>query len=397
MTHEADDLRTALVHSLRGKGIIRTDRVAAAFAAVPRHLFTPDASLDDAYADAIVATKRDDDGVVISSVSAPNIIALMLEQAEIEPDMRVLEIGSGGYNASLISELVGPGGEVTTIDIDQDVVDRARDCLAAAGYTNVNVEQGDGEFGVARYAPYDRIIVTAGAWDIPPAWTEQLALGGRIIVPVRISGLTRSVVFERDGDRLVSRSVELCGFVRMQGASERKEDLVLLHGEDVGLRVDDKPFDRDALRAAMSEPPTTVWSGVTVGSQEPFDGLDLWLATALPGFCRLHVQRPAIEAKVVTPALPWGASAVFDGGSFAYLTLRPASEDDTFEFGAIGHGPDGEKLATQVAAQVCAWNSGYRYGSTPHISAYPVGTADEQLPDGLVVDKKHVRITVSWS
>lgn len=92
--------------------------------------------------------------------------------------MRVLEIGSGGYNAALIAELVGETGQVTTVDIDPDVADRAQSCLAAAGYHRVNVVVADAEGGVPKHAPYDRMIVTVGAWDIPPAWSDQLAEGG---------------------------------------------------------------------------------------------------------------------------------------------------------------------------------------------------------------------------
>lgn len=92
-----------------------------------------------------------------------------LEQAGLRPGMQVLEIGSGGYNAALMAELVGEGGEVTTVDIDPEVADRARSCLTEAGYSRVTLVLADAEGGVPERAPYDRILVTAGAWDIPPA------------------------------------------------------------------------------------------------------------------------------------------------------------------------------------------------------------------------------------
>ena len=130
----------------------------------------------------------------------------MLEQAGIEPGMRVLEVGSGGYNAALIQEITGANGQVTTVDIDADITDRARGCLAAAGYGGVNVVLADAEGGVPEGAPYDRSIVTAAAWDIPPAWISRLTQRGRLIVPLRMGGLTRSIAFDRDGDGLVSRS-----------------------------------------------------------------------------------------------------------------------------------------------------------------------------------------------
>src|SRR5690349_18166020 len=117
----ADALRHALAEELLSAGSIRSPEVEAAFRAMPRHLFAPDVSLEQAYANDVVRTKSDVHGVTISSISAPWLQAVMLEQARIRPGMRCLEIGSGGYNAALMAELVGPDGEVTTVDIDPDV------------------------------------------------------------------------------------------------------------------------------------------------------------------------------------------------------------------------------------------------------------------------------------
>ncbi|MGH3828764.1 MAG: methyltransferase, FxLD system [Pseudonocardiaceae bacterium] len=208
---QADTLREELVDQLVAQDAVQSKDVEAALRTVPRHLFAPGVALEGAYANDTVLTKRDEHGIALTSVTAPWLQAMMLEQAQLAPGMRVLEIGSGGYNAALIAELVGEEGQVTTVDIDPDVVDRARRCLAAAGYRRVTVVLADAEGGVPDYAPYDRIIVTAGVWDIPPAWSDQLAEGGRLVVPLRMRGLTRSIVFERDGGHLASRSYELCG------------------------------------------------------------------------------------------------------------------------------------------------------------------------------------------
>lgn len=215
----AGQLRDMLADELVADGTIESEEVEAAFRTVARHLFAPGATLEEAYAPGgVVAKRRDGHGVTISSV--PQIQALMLEQAALAPGMRVLEIGSGGYNAALMAELVGPDGEVTTIDIDPEVADRARHCLGEAGYSRVTVVLADGERGCSQHAPFDRIVVTAEAWDIPPAWVDQLAEGGTITVPLRIRGLTRSITFGREGGHLVSRSVRVCGFVPMRGAGE---------------------------------------------------------------------------------------------------------------------------------------------------------------------------------
>src|SRR5215216_5638351 len=115
--------RRALVETLRSEGHLRSARVAAALEAVPREVFVPGLSLDEVYrpSDAIV-TKRLD-GVNVSSASAPEVIALMLEQLDAQPGERVLEIGAGtGYNAALLAHLVGESGQVVTVDIDEDLV-----------------------------------------------------------------------------------------------------------------------------------------------------------------------------------------------------------------------------------------------------------------------------------
>ncbi len=161
----------------------------------------------------------------------------MLQQLDVRPGHRVLEIGAGtGYNAALLARLAGPEGEVTTVDIDEDVAECPRRNLAAAGYGGVRMICGDGEDGYSAAAPFDRIIVTAGAWDIPPAWLEQLAPGGRIVVPLRLRGLTRSVALERHEACWLSRSTEYCGFIPLRGAGHQPERNIRLN-EDGKLGI----------------------------------------------------------------------------------------------------------------------------------------------------------------
>jgi protein-L-isoaspartate(D-aspartate) O-methyltransferase len=393
---QADPLRERLVAELREHGQIRTDQVARAFRAVPRHLFAPDVPLDEAYANDVVRTKRNEHGVTISSISAPWLQAMMLEQAELQPGMRCLEIGSGGYNAALMAELVGPSGQVTTVDIDPDVTDRARRCLPDAGYGHVNVVLADAEDGVPENAPYDRIVVTVGVWDLPPAWTGQLTERGRIVVPLRMRGLSRSVAFDREGDHLASRGHEMAGFVAVQGAGAHQETLVLLHGEDVGIRFDEsQAVDAGGLRDALLQPRVEAWTGVRFGGMEPFDGLFLWLATCMPDFCLLSRQPTDTARRLADPASPIGTPTHVDGNSFAYLTYRK-TDQDTYEFGAYAHGPDAEKLAEQMSEQIRVWDRDHRHGSAAQITVYPAGTPDEQLPGGRVLRKRHTKVTLSW-
>jgi protein-L-isoaspartate(D-aspartate) O-methyltransferase len=397
-----DALRTAMVKVLREDGAIRTERVAEVMSRVPREHFAPEALPVDAYdPERPVVTKRDTDGLAISSVSAANVQAFMLEQAGPRPGEKVLEIGSGGMFAAYLAELVGPGGTVTTMDIDPEVTDRARRLLDEAHYERVQVITADGASGVPEQAPFDLIVVTVGAPDVPPAWLEQLAPGGRIVVPLRVRGLMRSIVLVREGNHLVSTGYELCGFVPMQGVAENRERLVLLHevpGEEAGLRLDDGgQVDVEALREALALPRQEVWSGVTVGGEEPIDDLDLWLATVLDGHTRLTATLAARDKGIVASASPLGVATLVVGSTLAYRTLRPTDETRSrFELGAYGYGPAAAAVATRLVNEIRVWNQEHRGGPGARFEVHPAGTPDDQLPAGRVVDKTHTRITISW-
>jgi len=397
-----DSLREELIAELRELKALRTEPVERAVRAVPRHLFVPEETIEQAYeAQRAPVIKKDEHGVTLSSVSAVRIQAFMLEQADIRRGMRVLEIGSGGYNAALIAELVGEAGEVTTIDIDPDVIDRARSLLSAAGYRHVHVIVADGEKGEPSRAPYDRIVVTVEAADLAPAWVDQLTEQGRIVMPLRMRGLTRSVAFQRDSGHLVARDYEVCGFVPMRGAGACGQQLIVLNhgdGEQVGLRLDGVQADPGKLADALRQPRTEAWSGVTMGGGLPYDDLDLWLATALPGYALLAATRQARDLGLVASWSPMGVSALIDtsGSSFAYLTMRPASsEREVFEFGAAAHGPDAAKAAGRLIAEIRTWDRDHR-GERAELRAYPAGTPDEGLPQGRVLDRTAFRFTISW-
>ncbi|MFE2179061.1 methyltransferase, FxLD system [Streptomyces sp. NPDC059455] len=397
-----DQLREQMIAKLRELKALRTDAVEQAFRAVPRHLFLPEVPLEKAYAaEYSLTTKRDEQGVSLSSVSAARIQAFMLEQADIRPGMRVLEVGSGGPNAALIDELVGPDGEVTTIDIDPDVIDRANRLLPAAGYGRVHALVVDGAEGEPQHAPYDRIVLTVEAPDLAKALVDQLTGNGRIVVPLRLRGLDWSVAFHREEGRLVARDFEVCGFVPMRGAGARSEQLVMLHegeNEEVGLRLDDVHVNAEQMRKALHQPRSEAWAGVTLGLGLPYDDLELWLVSVLPEFALLTATRQARDRGVVSSWSRRGVATLLDTatGSFAYLTMRPTTpERKVFEFGAVGHGPEAAKTADRLITEIQTWDRDHR-GQTPELAAYPAGTPDDQLPAGRVLDRPAFRFTISW-
>lgn len=143
----------------------------------------------------------------------------MLQQLKMRPGMRVLEIGAGtGYNAALLAELAGGDERITTLDIQEDVVEQARRGLARAGHGRVRVLCRDGFEGAPEAAPFDRMVATVGCPDVSPRWLAQLAPGGFLLVPLHHVGanpLTR--IWQEDG-ATAGRIVGFSGFIAIQGA-----------------------------------------------------------------------------------------------------------------------------------------------------------------------------------
>jgi protein-L-isoaspartate(D-aspartate) O-methyltransferase len=391
----ADELRAAMVQALREQDAIKSEPVAAAVAAVPRHLFAPGESLEKAYAPHdIVLVKQDSYGRNLSVMSAAHLQAVMLEQAEIEPGMQVLEVGSGGYNAALLQQLVGPSGHVTTVDIDPDVTSRAEACLDAAGYQQVHVVTADANDGVPEHAPFDRIIVTAGAWDLPPAWLAQMAPGGRLVVPLRLRGLTRSVAFEWDGAELVSRDYCLAAFVPVQGDGAYDERKIMLC-DGIALQTDDPTIDLDAagLSKALESVKMERWPGA---AWDMPDELDLFVSLNLPRTARLHASQQAVEERIVAPAALRGVATLVDGDSLAYRLRRTGRSSGEEESGVAACGPRAEELADLYAEVLVRWSESYRRRGAATFRYIPTSSAHGSFPAHSVI-KHHGAVKVTWS
>ncbi len=395
-TTTPEALRARMVERVTAGGWARSGRVAEAMRTVPRHLFVPATPVQEAYDDQAVITKSDADGAALSCASVPSIVAMMLDQLDIRPGDRILEIGAGtGYNAALLADLTGPSGHVTTVDIDEEVTAQARQALNATGYRHVHVATADGALGDADHAPYDRIIVTVGAWDIPPAWWAQLEPGGRLVVPLRWRGQTRSIGFTHHHNRLRSDSVQLCGFVPMLGQDGERTGHIDTGGH-VALCWDaDQPIDSAVLRGVLHQPKTTEWSTATVGAEEPFDGIWLRLTATETGTCRIAADPAAVAVGLCTPAIPIRSPALVENNSLAYFTLRREQEGlPRWELGAIGHGPAGADLADRLCEQIHAWDRDRT--TQPVITAYPADTQDDQILHAHTTNKQHTRLVVSY-
>ncbi|WP_163511177.1 methyltransferase, FxLD system [Fodinicola acaciae] len=392
-----EQLRTRMVDKIMRGAWPPSARVAEAMRTVPRHEFVPHASAEDAYDDRSVITKTAPDGTALSCASTPIIVAMMLDQLDIRPGQRVLEIGAGtGYNAALLANLTGPSGHVTTVDIDPEITAGARKALDATGYGHVHVAARDGALGDKEHAPYDRIIVTVGAWDLPAAWWSQLSQGGRLVLPLRWRGQTQSVAFTHRGDNMISESMGLCGFVPMIGQEGERTGYIDDSGH-VSLYWDaDQPIEPARLQGVLGYRKTEAWSGVTVGPLDPFDGIWLRLTATESGTCRIAADQTAIDRGLCTPAVGVRSPAIVRDKSIAYFALhRPARHADPgnprFELGAIGHGPAGPELADRLCAQIRAWDNDRT--AQPTLTAYP----DKTTPSGgsYSIQKQESRLTIT--
>jgi len=198
-------LRQQMVRSqLRDRGIV-DERVLDAMLRVPRHEFAPERYRGQAYEDHPLPIGEG------QTISQPFIVALMLEALTIGADDRVLEVGTGsGYVTALLAELAR---QVISIERHASLADDARALLAGMGYTNVRVIEGDGAQGFPVCAPYDAILVSAAAPELPRPLVEQLAEGGRMIIPVgREDSQQLQLIHMHDG-RPTIQLRELCRFV----------------------------------------------------------------------------------------------------------------------------------------------------------------------------------------
>ncbi len=222
LTHfsESTAYRSQLVTTLQQSGAIRSATVAQAFATIPRERFVPtfyeqkgrswiprnitrqgEQWLAQIYEDQSLVTHLNTQNVPISSSSKPSVMAAMLEALDIQPGMRVLEIGTGtGYNAALLARLTGDPSLVTTIELDAEVAQQAKSTLCEI-VGPIRVEVGDGNMGVCDSTPYDRIIATASNSVLPHAWFEQLSLDGCLIMPLQGSlQVGGFLVIQKDGE-----------------------------------------------------------------------------------------------------------------------------------------------------------------------------------------------------
>ena len=202
-------MRRQLVNKVRSKGIT-DERVLRAIGKVPRHAFLDNAFLEHAYQDKAFQIGEG------QTISQPYTVAFQTEILEVQAGEKVLEIGTGsGYQCSILLEL---GAKVYTIEYNWPLHQRAKNTLKELGYNQATLIHGDGTKGLPSFAPYDGIIVTAGAPNVPLSLIEQLNPGGRLVIPVgdRRSQKMLQITKEKDG-RIRKKEFNYFSFVPLLG------------------------------------------------------------------------------------------------------------------------------------------------------------------------------------
>ncbi|MCW6159557.1 MAG: protein-L-isoaspartate(D-aspartate) O-methyltransferase [Candidatus Micrarchaeales archaeon] len=203
----------ALIAYLKGTGFLKTEKIISAFENIPRHLFVSVDKAEYAYDDIALPLIGE------STISQPSTVAYMLERLQPKEGEKVLEIGTGsGWEACLLAYCVGSKDLVVTIEIEKDVAELAKHNIAKMQFRNIIKVQGDGSVGYPDKAPFDKIIYTAAAPDVPKQMTLQLRNGGRLVAPVGTRFMQAMKIIDKVSDKkLEERSEAEFQFVPLKG------------------------------------------------------------------------------------------------------------------------------------------------------------------------------------
>lgn len=411
-------LNSLLVDALVKSGHIKSPRIEQAFRSVYRHHFLPNHSLEAVYKDEAIMT-RVEGNVPLSSSSQPAMMAIMLEQLDLVPGEEVLEIGTAtGYNAALMGHIVGETGRVISIDIDEELVEEAKENLKRAGVRNVTALAADGGYGYPEGAPYDAIILTVGSWDIAPAWIDQLAMDGQLLLPLALfSDYQESILFYRDGYRdddfhhLTSHSHYCCSFVRLRGAFAGPEARTVEIEPNVKLYLehdDARPFEPEQVRALLDAQTVDIPTGVSVNLRTIYHRLLRALSARLGALCGISAEGPAADSGIVpplfhTPGKQSYSVGLIDEESLALLVGLPSAStsgkpsEDPFPLVVRCYGT-GDHQGRQLVQEIIRWDNAGRPCEDPAmtIRAYPKSHPLSPSKNERLIQKEHTNLILSW-
>jgi protein-L-isoaspartate(D-aspartate) O-methyltransferase len=192
----ADSENDMLIEHIKNAGYLKSIGIESALRRVPRELFVPDSVKHLAYRDAPLYIGKN------QTISQPSTVVAMTEALDVKEGQKILEIGTGsGWQSAILAELVGDKGVVYTVEIIGDLVKMAKENLKKLDIKNVKVLKGDGSLGLENYAPYDRIVVTAGSPEIPKPLLKQLKKDGIMVIPVGNLYLQKMYVVNKAGKK----------------------------------------------------------------------------------------------------------------------------------------------------------------------------------------------------
>jgi protein-L-isoaspartate(D-aspartate) O-methyltransferase len=202
-----------MVKNLQRSGYVKSQAVADAMLTIPRHEFLPGPIQKSAYVDSPLPIGKG------QTISAPHMVAMMLEKLDLKEGQKVLEVGGGsGYHAALVAHMVGKEGLVVSIERIKTLVERAGQVLSNLGLERrVVMVVGDGSLGFEDKAPYDRIFITCASPQIPPPLLDQLKDGGKLLIPLGSLHLQTLVLVEKKGEKIKKKSYGGCMFVPLIG------------------------------------------------------------------------------------------------------------------------------------------------------------------------------------
>ena len=401
---DAAALHQQLVARLQQAGYLASPGLLAAFQAVPRHYFLPERPLREVYQDRAIAVKRSQ-GIPISSSSQPTMMAIALTQLEVQPGQRVLEIGAGtGYNAALLGELVGDQGRVVAVDYDGGLAATARDRLQGLGYRQVQIEQADGFYGYAPGAPYDRILLSTAAWDLAPAWRQQLRPQGRLVLPLVLAGSTQiAIALQPEAEGWRSSTAIPCSFMPLRGTAPAlapPRSVALAPGLTLWTRHA-PPVTGEQLRTWLANPGPVIPTGQWLRAAELDYSLRFWLVLQDPYFGEVLAERPLMTLPAalrpwVQRALTGRSLFTVDATGGAALVLEPPSGSDSEGELAIASFGAGAARVASWQQQLQAWEQRGRPAPRGlRLRAYPQPCDRQPGPGETVIDKPWSRLLLT--
>ena len=256
-------------------------------------------------------------------------MAIMLQQLQLQAGLNVLEIGTAsGYNAALIKQIVGAQGYVTSLEIDRELAQAAQHSLKKAGFADVLVAHRDAVSGYEPRAAYDRIIATAGIWDVPPLWLQQLRRGGRLVAPVWLDGLQLSAAFvPQDDGTYLSRDNRPCAFVFLRGMAAGPRIRKRVGSTSLNILADDvERIDTAALHLLLSDDFEMQNLGRAMRPHDFWHGFQLYLM--------LHAPPETVFAAY---SIPPGQQAYGMTGSGILLFSAGSAAFAAYDGGGLAH------------------------------------------------------------